>query len=214
MAWSTECRYDEKLRDGSYKPFKDQIFATASGDTAGLVTLFPKIYTKTSDPRPNQKGTTSLLRKKRDSSTLKGKARRVESVPRKPIEKGQRRLALSVNTQDCNQKTKNCSTVSTSSSAINTGDLAIDSAHNYAVATYNYYLNNHGRDSINDAGMTLISRVHYDRNYNNAFWDGKQMTYGDGDGVTFVPLSQDADVVAHGKITHCLFMLIRLELIY
>ncbi len=49
--------------------------------------------------------------------------------------------------------------------------------------------------------MTLISRVHYDRNYNNAFWDGTQMTYGDGDGVTFIPLSQDADVVAH-ELTH------------
>ena len=109
--------------------------------------------------------------------------------------------ARSLQTQDCNQKTKNCSTVSTSSNTISTGDLAIDSAHNYAIGTYDYYLNNHGRDSIDDNGMTLISRVHYDRNYNNAFWDGAQMTYGDGDGTTFVPLSQDADVVAH-ELTH------------
>jgi vibriolysin len=49
--------------------------------------------------------------------------------------------------------------------------------------------------------MTLVSRVHYSVNYNNAFWDGSQMTYGDGDGVTFIPLSQDADVVAH-ELTH------------
>ena len=49
--------------------------------------------------------------------------------------------------------------------------------------------------------MTLWSRVHYDRRYNNAFWDGSKMTYGDGDGSTFVPLSQDADVVAH-ELTH------------
>ena len=49
--------------------------------------------------------------------------------------------------------------------------------------------------------MTLISRVHYDRDYNNAFWDGTQMTYGDGDGVTFIELSRDADVVAH-ELTH------------
>ncbi len=109
--------------------------------------------------------------------------------------------ARNLNTQDCNQKTKNCGTVSSSSNAINTGDLAVDSAHNYAIATYDYYFANYNRDSIDGNGMTLISRVHYDRNYNNAFWDGSQMTYGDGDGSTFVPLSQDADVVAH-ELTH------------
>lgn len=54
---------------------------------------------------------------------------------------------------------------------------------------------------IDNDGMTLWSRVHYDRRYNNAFWDGSKMTYGDGDGSTFVPLSQDADVVAH-ELTH------------
>lgn len=92
-------------------------------------------------------------------------------------------------------------TVSTSSGTINTGDAAIDSAHNYAIATYDYYLNNHGRDSIDNAGMTLVSRAHWGRSYNNAYWDGSQMTYGDGDGIVFVPLSQDADVVAH-ELTH------------
>jgi Zn-dependent metalloprotease len=109
--------------------------------------------------------------------------------------------ASDLDTRDCNNKTRRCRTVSTSPTVISTGDLAIDSAHNYAIATYDYYWNNFGRDSIDGAGMTLISRAHYSRNYNNAFWDGTQMTYGDGDGVTFVPLSQDADVVAH-ELTH------------
>jgi len=104
-------------------------------------------------------------------------------------------------TQDCQQKTRRCTLVSDSTYSIDTGDQAIDAAHNYAIATYDYYLGNHGRDSIDAAGMTLVSRVHYNRNYNNAFWDGTQMTYGDGDGVTFIPLSQDADVVAH-ELTH------------
>jgi Zn-dependent metalloprotease len=111
------------------------------------------------------------------------------------------KYARALETQDCNQKTKNCRLVSTSSNTITTGDGAIDAAHNYAIATYDYYFNNHGRDSIDDAGLTLISRAHYKRDYNNAFWDGTQMTYGDGDGVTFIPLSQDADVVAH-ELTH------------
>ncbi len=109
--------------------------------------------------------------------------------------------ARELETRDCNQKTRRCKVVSTSPDLITTGDNAIDAAHNYAIATYDYYFNNHGRDSIDDAGLTLNSRVHYNRNYNNAFWDGTQMTYGDGDGVTFIPLSQDADVVAH-ELTH------------
>jgi len=111
------------------------------------------------------------------------------------------KYARALKTQDCHQKTNRCAVVSTSSNTISTGDGAIDDAHNYAIATYNYYSNNHDRDSIDDAGMTLNSRAHYSRNYNNAFWDGSQMTYGDGDGVTFIPLSQDADVVAH-ELTH------------
>ena len=104
-------------------------------------------------------------------------------------------------TQDCKQRKNRCTLVSRSSNPINTGDGAIDSAHNYAIATYDYYWTNHGRDSIDNAGLPLISRAHYDRNYNNAYWDGTQMTYGDGDGVTFIPFSQDADVVAH-ELTH------------
>ncbi len=109
--------------------------------------------------------------------------------------------AMALETRDCQETTSNCVLISTSTNSINTGDLAIDSAHNYARATYLYYANQHGRDSMDDNGMPMRSRVHYDRNYNNAFWDGYQMTYGDGDGTTFVPLSQDADVVAH-ELTH------------
>ena len=109
--------------------------------------------------------------------------------------------ALSLNTKNCFQTKTNCQTVSTSSAAINTGDVAINAAHNNARDTYNYYFTKFGRDSIDNMGMTLISQVHYDVRYNNAFWDGSKMTYGDGDGVTFIPLSQDLDVVAH-ELTH------------
>jgi vibriolysin len=109
--------------------------------------------------------------------------------------------ARSLRTFNCNNGTSCTNLVSSSSNPINTGDNAIDSAHNYAIATYDFYNNNYGRDSIDDNGMILRSRVHYSNNYNNAFWDGTQMTYGDGDGSTFVPLSQDADVVAH-ELTH------------
>src|SRR4051812_35282364 len=49
-----------------------------------------------------------------------------------------------------------------------------------------FYTNVFGRNSIDGAGMTMISSVHYGVNYNNAFWNGLQMTYGDGDGSIFV----------------------------
>lgn len=64
-------------------------------------------------------------------------------------------------------------------------------------------MSNHGRNSIDGNGMTIISRVHYGVKYDNAFWDGAQMTYGDGDGNIFTPFSQDADVVAHGEAAKC-----------
>src|SRR5258706_12806639 len=55
-----------------------------------------------------------------------------------------------------------------------------DKAHMYAAETWNFYHNHHGRNSIDNQGMTIISTVQYSTNYVNAFWDGTQMVYGDG----------------------------------
>jgi Zn-dependent metalloprotease len=53
------------------------------------------------------------------------------------------------------------------------------------------------RNSIDNNGMDLICNVHYGVKYNNAFWDGKQITLGDGDGVYFTNFAKSLDVVAH-----------------
>ena len=53
------------------------------------------------------------------------------------------------------------------------------------------------RNSIDDAGMTLMSSVHYGRKYNNAMWNGLQMIYGDGDGSLFVDFTTGTDVIGH-----------------
>lgn len=58
-----------------------------------------------------------------------------------------------------------------------------------------------GRNSLDNAGMTLPSSVHYSVNYNNAFWNGTQMTYGDGDGSIFVDFTKSNDVIGH-ELTH------------
>ena len=80
-------------------------------------------------------------------------------------------------------------------------DGAAVDAHAYAAQTYDYYKNVHARNSYDGNGAQLISTVHYGRNYNNAFWSGSQMVYGDGDGSTFIPLSGALDVIAH-ELTH------------
>ncbi|WP_070119637.1 M4 family metallopeptidase [Bacillus marinisedimentorum] len=74
-------------------------------------------------------------------------------------------------------------------------------AHAYAEDVYDYYYNTHNRNSFDNNGATITSTVHYGYNYNNAFWNGSQMVYGDGDGTQFAPLSGADDVVAH-EITH------------
>jgi len=76
---------------------------------------------------------------------------------------------------------------------------AVD-AHYGAEMTYDFYKNVLGRDSLDGKGEKLQSNVHIDRNYVNAFWDGTQMNYGDGDGKTAGPLTT-LDIAGH-EITH------------
>lgn len=78
------------------------------------------------------------------------------------------------------------------------GDAHAVGAHTYAGDTYDFFLNTLGRDSINNAGMTMKSTVHYDSGYDNAFWSStlNQMVYGDASGFALAD-----DVVAH-ELTH------------
>nr|WP_308216587.1 M4 family metallopeptidase [Pseudalkalibacillus decolorationis] len=82
-----------------------------------------------------------------------------------------------------------------------TSQAAAVDAHYNAGVTYDYFYNTHNRNSYDNNGSDIISTVHYGNNYNNAFWNGSQMVYGDGDGSTFIPLSGALDVVAH-ELTH------------
>lgn len=88
----------------------------------------------------------------------------------------------------------------TDSDDVWTDGAAVD-AHHYAGLVLDYYFEQFGRNSYDDQGAQIKSTVHYDRNYVNAFWNGSQMVYGDGDGVNSVELSGGFDVVAH-EITH------------
>jgi Zn-dependent metalloprotease len=68
-------------------------------------------------------------------------------------------------------------------------------------ALASFYQQVFGRNSVDDRGMTLQSSIHYGVKYNNAFWNGVQMTYGDGDGVIFRDFTRSDDVIAH-ELTH------------
>ncbi len=78
-------------------------------------------------------------------------------------------------------------------------EAALD-AHWGSEMAYDYFYHEHNRNSIDDNGHKLISFVHFDVNYVNAFWNGQFMTYGDGNGSSITPLTA-LDIVAH-EITH------------
>ncbi len=80
-------------------------------------------------------------------------------------------------------------------------DLSAQDAYNFGGLTYNFYQAKFGRDSFNGAGATIHQTVHYGFKYVNAFWDGQQMVYGDGDGSIAGSFSRDADIVVH-ELTH------------
>ncbi|WP_342381658.1 M4 family metallopeptidase [Myxococcus stipitatus] len=82
-----------------------------------------------------------------------------------------------------------------------TGDAHVDMNYDQLGNTYNCYKTLFNRDSYDNAGAQLISTVHYGSNYVNAYWDGTQMVYGDGDGVDSIELGKDLDVTVH-ELTH------------
>ncbi len=80
-------------------------------------------------------------------------------------------------------------------------DPAVDEAYDAAGGTYDLYDQVFERNSIDDRGMRLDSTVHYGVAYDNAFWDGRQMVYGDGDGQIFERFTKAVDVIGH-ELTH------------
>lgn len=59
----------------------------------------------------------------------------------------------------------------------------------------------YGRESYDDAGSEVVMTVHYNRAYNNAFWNGTQLVFGDGDGRVFERFTKPVDVLVH-ELTH------------
>jgi hypothetical protein len=82
-----------------------------------------------------------------------------------------------------------------------TGDPAADEAYDGFGHTWSLFDQTYGRDSLDGRGLPLLGTVHYGRGYDNAFWDGTQMVFGDGDGTVFNRFTIAVDVIGH-ELTH------------
>jgi Zn-dependent metalloprotease len=101
--------------------------------------------------------------------------------------------------------TSTSNTFGTDGSLSNRASIGVD-AHFFAQKTLEYFKTTFARNGIdgnNNKNLQMghmVSRTHYGRGYNNAYWDGASMTYGDGDGTTYRPFDA-LDVVGH-EMTH------------
>jgi Zn-dependent metalloprotease len=78
-----------------------------------------------------------------------------------------------------------------------TADVAVNEAYDGLGATWNFFWTVYQRNSIDGEGLHLDATVHYRRRYDNAFWDGHQMVFGDGDGRLFNRFTIALDVIGH-----------------
>jgi len=78
-----------------------------------------------------------------------------------------------------------------------TKDVEVINAYDNAGLVRAYFKSALNRDSIDNRSLDLVLNVHFGNKFNNAFWDGDEMTFGDGDGVIFSGFARSLDVVAH-----------------
>jgi Zn-dependent metalloprotease len=103
---------------------------------------------------------------------------------------------------DCaNSINLNTATLARTEDGVPSRDDAVNRAFDGLGTTREFYKEVLERDSVDGKGMRLNAYVHYDSAYNNAFWDGSQMVFGDGDGELFTDFTKSLDVIAH-ELTH------------
>ncbi|HEY5979327.1 MAG TPA: protealysin inhibitor emfourin [Microlunatus sp.] len=76
-------------------------------------------------------------------------------------------------------------------------DASVDEAYEWSQQVWDLYEQQFARVSFDGAGSTVTVTVHYGQDYDNAFWDGEQLVFGDGDGQIFERFTKPADVLAH-----------------
>ena len=81
------------------------------------------------------------------------------------------------------------------------GNKAVDEAYEHTGDVYDFYLGAYKRNSIDNKGMKLFSTVHFGNSFDNAFWNGERMVFGDGDGKIFQRFTKCLEVIGH-EMTH------------
>ncbi|MFB2583534.1 M4 family metallopeptidase [Herbiconiux liukaitaii] len=76
-------------------------------------------------------------------------------------------------------------------------DVAVNEAFDGLGATHALLFEAFGRASIDGVGLPLLATVHYGEAYDNAFWDGERMVFGDGDGEVFGRFTASLSVIGH-----------------
>ena len=103
---------------------------------------------------------------------------------------------------DCKHRTNLATAVlARSEDGAASADSSVNQAFDGLGATRQFYAEIFGRNSIDDRGMRLDGYVHRGVRYNNAFWDGQEMVFGDGDGQVFTDFTGSLDVIGH-ELTH------------
>ncbi len=80
-------------------------------------------------------------------------------------------------------------------------DVTVQEAWDGLGSTHDLFWSRFQRDSVDGRGLSLDATVHYGRNYDNAFWDGERMVFGDGDGQVFNRFTASLTVIGH-ELTH------------
>lgn len=81
------------------------------------------------------------------------------------------------------------------------GDVAVDEAYASSGQAWDLFADLFDRQSVDGQGTPLSVTVHYGQRYDNAFWDGRQLVFGDGDGTIFERFTKPMDVMVH-EFTH------------
>ncbi len=76
-------------------------------------------------------------------------------------------------------------------------DVSVNEAYDGLGATFALFEDIYQRNSIDGLGLPLNATVHYGSQYDNAFWDGGQMVFGDGDGEVFGRFTGSVSVIGH-----------------
>ncbi|MDE9367564.1 M4 family metallopeptidase [Luteipulveratus sp. YIM 133132] len=132
---------------------------------------------------------------------LPGELRERARGPRTRAEEGATAFSPKRSVHDAQHGTTLPGTLVRSEGQPAVSDESANEAYDGLGATFSLFAEVYGRNSLDGAGLGLVASVHYDRDFDNAFWDGEQMVFGDGDGTYFNSFTDSVDVIGH-ELTH------------